>query len=87
MTTQVTYCDDRTFKVGTRVRYEGHLGTVIGFTQQGHIRAEIDQPENLPRHERWILNGEAAARHGHPDFCRVRDHGRGAGCFEIEGCA
>lgn len=81
------FCDGRTFSLGARIRFDGLPGTVVRFSESGGvvlIHAEIDQPEQLRGYERRvILNPEAAAAAGRPDFYAVRDAGKSAGNFEL----
>lgn len=88
---QAEMCDGRIFRPGQRVSYFstefGALpGTLTEIDVTGPVtlfKVAIDEPEKLGRRDRYALNPIAAARHGHPDFDRLRDHGVSGGNLEI----
>lgn len=85
-----TFMDNRTFKIGQRVRFstlEGwHTGEIIGFNDTQlctKIQVRPDSPETLPPSMRWKLNPEAAAKAGKTHCCEIEEHGLSAGNFYI----
>jgi hypothetical protein len=82
----VTNLNGKTFTVGQTVHYRGIPCeiTSIRAVRRGvpHVHVKVSDVAKLDSVDYWQLNPQAAAHHGHPDFCRPRDHGLSMGCFD-----
>lgn len=83
MQTEITNLLGRTFTLGQGVHYYG-IPCTIREIRNSSVLVDFE-PSDLKRlsgRDRWLLSEVSAIRHGHPDFCRPRDHGVSMGCFD-----
>lgn len=82
---QVTNMNNVTYKVGMRVQSnDGWNGTITHITNTGIIKLHVlpDNLEELPKHQYWKLNPEAAKMAGKAYFCLPFDQGQTMGNFK-----
>jgi hypothetical protein len=89
---EMTFCDERTFKVGDRVMLAIRGATEYPYAVPGTIteivvpkrgpimiKALPDNVTGLSYPDAWPLKPEYHAHYGKTDFCEWRDHGKTAG--------